>query len=63
MTRTEMKEYRQEVARVYDEYIMATEGRGISYGEIAYIEGLKKKELDALYDEACAEIEKMKGAE
>lgn len=61
MTRTELAEYRREVGRAYDEYIMAKEGRGISYGEIAYIEGLKKRELDALYSEACDEIEKMKG--
>lgn len=57
---TKLAEYRQEVARAYDEYIMAKEGRGISYGEIAYIDGLKKKELDALYFEALEEIEKIK---
>lgn len=60
MTRAELEEYRGEVVRAYDEYIMAKEGRGISYGEIAYIEGLKKRELDALYNEALEEIEKMK---
>ena len=53
-----MEEYKQEVQRVYDEYLMATEGRGISYGEIAYIDGLDKKELDKLYDEALSELEK-----
>lgn len=55
-----MEEYKQEVQRVYDEYLMATEGRGVSYGEIAYIEGLNKKELDDLYNEALSELEKKK---
>lgn len=53
-----MDEYKQEVERVYDEYLMATEDRGISYGEIAYIEGLNKKELDNLYNEALSELDK-----
>lgn len=35
----------------YDEYLYKTEGRGASYGEIAYIDGLNKKELRALYNE------------
>ena len=35
----------------YDYYLNKTEGRGISYGEIAYIQGLKSKELRALYQE------------
>ena len=44
-----MDEYRQEVERLYGEHLYETEGRSISYGEIAYIEGLNKKELDELY--------------
>ena len=35
----------------YDYYLNKTEGRGISYGEIAYIQGLNSKELKALYNE------------
>ena len=46
-----MEEFRQEVERLYDEYLEETESRGISWGEIAYIEGLNKKELNALYEE------------
>lgn len=46
-----MDEFRQEVERLYDEYLYETEGRGMSYGELAYIEGLNKKELNALYKE------------
>lgn len=54
-----MEEYKQEVQRVYDEYLMATEGRGVSYGEIAYIDSLNKQELDKLYKEALSELEKV----
>lgn len=58
-----MDEFREEVIERYDEYLMATEGRGISYGEIAYIEGLGKKELNALYEEACEELDKQRDKE
>ena len=52
-----MDEFKQEVQRLYDEYLMKTEKRGISYGEIAYIEGLNKKELNKLYEELLKEGE------
>lgn len=50
MTLNELKDYTQ---NLYDEYLTKTEGRGISWGEIAYIQSLKTKELNAL----IAEIE------
>jgi hypothetical protein len=40
-----------EVQSIYDEYLQRTEKRGISYGEIYYIQNLRKKELDKLYIE------------
>lgn len=40
-----------EVQRLYDEYLQKTEKRGISYGEIYYIQNLRKKDLDKLYIE------------
>ena len=46
-----MEEYKIEVQRAYDEYLYKTEGRGASYGEIAYIDGLDEHELDELYEE------------
>lgn len=52
-----MDEFNQEVQRLYDEYLMKTEKRGISYGEITYIEGLSKKELNKLYEELLKEGE------
>ena len=58
MNKEGREEYVLEVERVYDEYLDKSEGRGISYGECAYIEGLKKKELDALYNEILEELKK-----
>ena len=52
-----MEEFRLEVERLYDEYLEETEGRGMSYGELAYIEGLNKKELNALYEELIERVE------
>lgn len=53
-----MDEFRLEVQSRYDEYLYRTEGRGASYGEIAHIEGLNKKELNELYEELIEEEEK-----
>lgn len=50
-----MDEFKQEVRRLYDEYLYKIEHRGISYGEIAHIEGLNKKELNELYKELTEE--------
>lgn len=51
MTKQEKQEFIEHIITIYDEYLQLTENRGISYGEIAYIQGLKKKELLALNDE------------
>lgn len=51
MKKQEIMNYRMEIERLYDLYLMKTEKRGISYGEIAYIQSLSKKELDNLYKE------------
>ena len=53
MNKKELEEYRLYVQQRYDEYLQTTEKRGASWGEIAYIESLSKKELDDL----CAEID------
>lgn len=50
------EEFRLEVQRMYDEYLYKTEKRGISYGEIAYIESLAEVALQEFYDELCAEL-------
>lgn len=44
-------DYIMEVERLYTEHLERTEKRGISWGELAYIQGLDKKELDSLYQE------------
>ena len=47
-----MKEELQMFAQqCYDEYLMQTEGRGISYGEIAYIQNLNENDLNDLINE------------
>ncbi len=53
MSKEELEEYRLYVQSRYDEYIQATEKRGASWGEVAYIEGLSEKELDDM----CAELD------
>lgn len=45
----EKEEYLREVVNKYDAYLMKTENRGISYGELAYLQSLtlgQLKELD-----------------
>ena len=53
MNKEELKEYLLEIQSKYDDYLMKTENRGISYGELAYLQGLSlgqlaefEKELD-----------------
>lgn len=41
-----------------EKYIQKTEKRGISWGEIAYIEGLNDKELEELESEILKELKK-----
>lgn len=53
MNKKELEYYRLYVQQRYDEYLQTTEKRGASWGEIAHIESLSKKELDDL----CAEID------
>lgn len=50
-------DYIMEVQSLYNEYLEKTENRGISYGELSYIENLKKKELDSLYIELIENLE------
>lgn len=58
MKKEELDEYKSYIQARYDEYLMKTEKRGASYGEIAYIDGLNKKELDDFCAELDAELEK-----
>lgn len=64
MTKEEVEEYRMYVETKYDEYLMETEGRGMSWGEVAHINSLKVKDLRGLereIDEEMEKIEKKKG--
>jgi DNA polymerase I-like protein with 3'-5' exonuclease and polymerase domains len=50
----ELNEHLIEIESKYDEYLMKTENRGMSYGELAYLQNLSKEELEeferALYE-------------
>ena len=46
-----MEEYRLYIQNKYDEYLMKTENRGMSYGELAYIQNLSEEELKELEEE------------
>lgn len=56
MTKQEREEFNMAVQNAYDEVLMATEGRGISYGECAYIEGLSEDEARALLEECYEKL-------
>lgn len=53
---TKEEEHHDEVITLYDELLQKQEKRGVSYGEIAYIQNLDSKELKALYDEITKEL-------
>lgn len=55
-----MFELRLEAQARYDEYLYTTENRGISYGEVAYIESLSKRELEDFIEEINKAEEKLK---
>jgi hypothetical protein len=54
-----MEEFRNEVIRLYDEYLMQEEKRGVSYGELAYIQDLNDEELNELYNELLKNIKEV----
>lgn len=49
--REELEEFKNEVIRSYDAFLYNTEKRGISYGEISYIDDLSFNDLKILYNE------------
>ena len=51
-----MEEYRLYIQNKYDEYLMKTENRGMSYGELAYIQNLSEEELKELEEELDKEL-------
>ena len=54
----EFNELLNEVQTHYDEYLQQNEKRGISWGEIAYLQGLSDEELTELDDEITNELSK-----
>lgn len=53
----EDNELLNEVIQKYDEYLILKEKRGVSYGELAYIQNLEKRELKELYNAILEELE------
>lgn len=53
---SELEEYRQEVISKFDEWLVRTEKRGISYGELAHFENLNKQELARVEQELEQEL-------
>ena len=53
----EDNELLNEVVQKYDEYLMLKEKRGVSYGELAYIQNLDKIELKELYNAIIEELD------
>lgn len=56
----ELNEYRQEVVSKFDEWLMRTENRGISYGELAHFENLNEQELAEIEQELEQELASIK---
>lgn len=48
---TDKEQMQSLTIEAYDDYLMRTEKRGISYGEILYIQGLTKPQLRQFYQE------------
>ena len=46
-----MYSFMSHVINLYDEYLYKTENRGISWGELAYIQNLTEEELKDLEEE------------
>lgn len=59
MTKQERVEFNMAVVNAYDEYLQATEKRGVSYGELAYIEGLSDKQAHDMLEECYQELNKI----
>lgn len=53
----EDNELLKEVVQKYYEYLLLKEKRGVSYGELAYIQNLGKREIKELYNAVLEELE------
>lgn len=55
----EREDLNMAVVDAYDEYLQATEKRSVSYGELAYIEGLSDKQARDMLEECYQELNKI----
>lgn len=56
---SEREELNMAVVDAYDEYLQATESRGVSYGELTHIENLSDKEARDMLEECYQELNKI----
>ena len=59
MKKQERQEYNMYVENMYDLLVRIQENRGISYGELAYVENCTLKELKDLEAEIDTELERI----
>lgn len=59
MSEEEREELNTAVVNAYDELLQATEKRGASWGEIAYIENLNDKQAHEFLEECYTELNKL----
>lgn len=59
MNKQKKQEYIMYVEKLYDALMSVKEERGISYGEMAYVESLNKKGLKDLEEEIFEELERI----
>lgn len=63
MSREEREELNVAIVNAYDELLQATEKRGASWGEVAYIENLDDKQAHELLEECYTELNKLEEKE
>lgn len=62
MTKAQREEFNMTIVNAYDELMTKTEGRGISWGECAYIENLKESEAQELLEECYNKLNELEEA-
>lgn len=62
MTKEQREEFNMTLVNAYDELLTKTEGRGISYGECAYIDNLKESEAQEFLEECYNKLNELKEA-
>jgi len=62
MTKEQREDFNMAIEDAYDDLLMKTEGRGISYGECTYIANLKESEAQELLEECYNKLNELEEA-